>query len=177
MVTFTSPAPASSPLNLRSPIPAGTHCAPGVRIHLRNHIRASNSRLGLNKGNLVGIDLGLNNLATIVNNIGLPPIVVKGGGVKSTNQFYNKMNAKLQSQIDQQGHAFQTKRQQALLRWRNNKIHNFFHQASRKIVNYFINHDIGKIFVGYNQGWKQEIKLGHGPTRILCRCPLLSSCT
>ena len=29
----------------------------------------------------------------------------------------------------------------------------------------------------YNQGWKQEIEAGRGPTRILCRCPLLSSCT
>ena len=59
--------------------------------------------LGVNHENVVGIDLGLNNLATIVNNMGKPPIIVKGGGVKSVNQFYNKMNAQLQSTKALQG--------------------------------------------------------------------------
>src|SRR5271157_1516702 len=116
--------------------------------------------LGLNPNRAAGIDLGVNNLATIVNNIGTRPIVIKGGGVKSANQFYNKVNGTLQSAKDQQGYAFQTKKQQRLLRKRNNTIHDIFHKASRWVVEYCIGHDIGTIVIGYNEGWKQEIELG-----------------
>lgn len=42
--------------------------------------------LGLNKDHILSIDLGLNNLITAVNNIGLKPIIIKGGVVKSINQ-------------------------------------------------------------------------------------------
>ncbi len=41
--------------------------------------------LHLNPKHCIGIDLGLNNLTTIVNNIGLKPIVIKGMAVKSVN--------------------------------------------------------------------------------------------
>ena len=115
---------------------------------------------GLNQENVVGIDLGLNNLATIVNNIGKPPIIVKGGVVKSVNQFYNKVNAQLQSTKDLQGFEFQTKKQQQLLSKRNNQIRDVFHKTSRLIIAYCIQHDVGAIVIGYNEGWKQEINIG-----------------
>ena len=35
---------------------------------------------------IIGIDLGVNNFATIANNIGLTPIIIKGGILKSKNQ-------------------------------------------------------------------------------------------
>ena len=40
--------------------------------------------------NIIGIDLGINNFATISNNIGKQPIIINGKGIKSINQFYNK---------------------------------------------------------------------------------------
>src|SRR5271157_1875457 len=42
--------------------------------------------LHLDKERAVGIDLGLNNLVTMVNNAGLAPCIVKGGVAKSANQ-------------------------------------------------------------------------------------------
>lgn len=36
------------------------------------------------------IDVGVDNFITMVNNIGEQPIVVKGGIIKSINQYYNK---------------------------------------------------------------------------------------
>lgn len=116
--------------------------------------------LKLNPNNVIGIDLGLNNLATIANNIGLPPIVIKGGTVKSVNQFYNKINAKLQSQKDKQGYAFQTTKQRKILQKRNNQIRDLFHKTSRWIVDYCIQNDIGMIVVGHNSKWKQKSNLG-----------------
>jgi Transposase and inactivated derivatives len=44
----------------------------------------------VNKDRIAGIDLGVRNLATVGNNIGEKPIIVKGGICKSINQFYNK---------------------------------------------------------------------------------------
>ena len=116
--------------------------------------------LKLNPNRVIGIDLGLNNLITAVNNQGLQPFIIKGGMVKSINQFYNKANAFLQSNKDKQKYEFQTKNQLKLLKKRNNQIRDCFHKASRKVVNYCIENDIGTIAIGYTEGWKQEIGLG-----------------
>jgi len=42
---------------------------------------------------IIAIDLGVNNFATISNNVGLTPIIIKGGILKAKNQFYNKLRA------------------------------------------------------------------------------------
>jgi putative transposase len=129
--------------------------------------------LGLNQNNVIGIDLGLNNLITAVNNIGESPFLIKGGIVKSINQFYNKINSKLQSIKDQQQYEFQTKKQQRILKKRNNQIRDCFHKASRIIVNYCIKNDIGTIVIGYNEGWKQEINIGKRNNQNFVQIPFL----
>ncbi|MFJ7726713.1 hypothetical protein ACIQXV_11160 [Neobacillus sp. NPDC097160] len=43
---------------------------------------------------VMGIDLGVSNLATIVDNTGLKPLLIKGTGLKSINQYYNKLRGK-----------------------------------------------------------------------------------
>lgn len=48
---------------------------------------------------ICSVDLGTENFITVVNNIGEQPIIVKGGAIKSVNQFYNKQKAKLQSEL------------------------------------------------------------------------------
>ena len=48
---------------------------------------------------IVAIDIGVDNFITMVNNIGENPIAVKGGVVKSINQFYNKRKATIQSEL------------------------------------------------------------------------------
>ena len=40
---------------------------------------------------VAAIDLGVENFITMTNNIGEKPIVIKGGVIKSINQYYNKM--------------------------------------------------------------------------------------
>ena len=49
--------------------------------------------------NYVGIDLGLNNLATVGGNT-ITPIIINGKPLKSINQFYNKKLSKLKSKQD-----------------------------------------------------------------------------
>jgi putative transposase len=131
--------------------------------------------LMLNKNRVIGIDLGLNNLLTIVNNTGLPPIVIKGGIVKSINQFYNKQLARYKSFKDKQGWlARETKRLQRFSLTRNNKVRDFFHKASRAVIDYCIAHNIGKILIGYNLQWKQGIHLGKKTNQNFVALPFLT---
>ena len=114
----------------------------------------------LDEERVTGINLGLNNIITIVNNAGLQPAIIKGGIVKSINQFYNKQLAKYKSIKDKQGIGSETKRIQWLTRKRNNKINDMFHKISREVINYCINHNFGTIVIGYNKNWKFKITLG-----------------
>ena len=47
----------------------------------------------VDNGRYMSIDLGIDNLATIVTNTGRRPVLVKGKNVKSINQYYNKLKA------------------------------------------------------------------------------------
>jgi len=116
--------------------------------------------LNLDKERVIGIDLGLNNIITMVNNAGLQPAIIKGGIVKSINQFYNKKLSRYKSIKDKQGIGSETKKMQQLTWKRNNKINDIFHKISRALINYCINHDFGTIVIGYNKTWKNKITIG-----------------
>ncbi len=114
--------------------------------------------LGLDKNRIISIDLGINNLLTTANNIGLHPLIVKGKVVKSINQWYNKVRGLNRSYVDS-SHP-ETKRMSIQTRKRNNKINDFFHKASRKLIDYCIHNNIGTIIIGYNEKWKQKSNIG-----------------
>jgi putative transposase len=113
----------------------------------------------LNKDKIIAIDLGVRNLITTVNNNGFQPFVIKGGVVKSINQYYNKERARIQSVYDRQGIKTGKKMQQ-LTNKRDRKIHDYFHKTSREIIDYCLLNDIGTVVIGYNPDWKQSCQLG-----------------
>jgi len=113
----------------------------------------------LNPNNALGIDLGLENLATCVTNTGAS-FIVDGKKLKSINQWYNKENARLQSIKDKQGIKGLTNRQYRLLTKRNNRVNYYMNKTARIIVNYCIQNNIGNIVVGYNLDWKRNINIG-----------------
>jgi putative transposase len=114
----------------------------------------------LPRDRISAIDLGLNNVVAVVNNVELRPFVIKGGAIKSINQYYNKRRAGLQSLREQQGLKQETKRLQRLTRKRNNMIIDLFHKISRALINYCVAYRIGTIAIGYNALWKQQCNLG-----------------
>ncbi|MHA2306772.1 MAG: RNA-guided endonuclease InsQ/TnpB family protein [Candidatus Hodarchaeales archaeon] len=124
----------------------------------------------LNKDNIVAIDLGVRNLITIVNNNGLKPFIIKGGVVKSTNQYFNKERARIQSIYDHQG-IKTGKTIQKLTNKRNRKINDYFHKTSRKIIEYCVLNDIGTVIIGYNHNWKQNCRLGKRNTQNFVTIP------
>ena len=127
--------------------------------------------LKVDKTRILGIDLGLANIVTMVNNAGLQPVIIKGGIAKSTNQFYNKQVSRYKSVKDKQGIAFETRRIQKLTQRRNNKINDQFHKISRIIISYCVDNNIGTIIIGYNRFWKQKINMGQRNNQKFVQLP------
>jgi putative transposase len=110
----------------------------------------------LKKNIFLGIDLGINNLATLVTNKG-NSMLVNGRILKSINQYYNKEKARLQNFIGDRGTS---NRIEKLIFKRNCKVDDYLHKVSRLIINYCIKNHIGNIVIGKNKEWKQDINIG-----------------
>lgn len=106
----------------------------------------------------IGIDLGVNNLATITSNDKeIKPIIINGKTLKSINQYYNKKKSEKQSILGESNNN--SKSIDNLSLKRKNKIDNYLHKSSKYIVNYCINNDINTVIIGKNNGWKQKCNL------------------
>ena len=108
---------------------------------------------------VAGIDIGVRNLVTVVNNFGEKPIVVKGGTAKSMNQYFNKKKAHLKSIYDLQ----KIKSGPSLNRLfvsREKKMSDYLHKVSRAVVNYLVDYNIGVLVIGHNDSWKQNVNIG-----------------
>jgi IS605 OrfB family transposase len=104
---------------------------------------------------VIGLDLGVNNLVTSSDGL-----LVKGGVVKSINQWYNKQLAKYKSLAAKRKHQTDTQRMLRLGRHRTNKIKDFLHKTSHLIISHCLTNNIGTIVIGYNEQWKQHCTLG-----------------
>ncbi|MEZ7718130.1 transposase [Leptotrichia wadei] len=113
----------------------------------------------LNKENVLGIDLGVDNLCTCVTNNGVS-FIIDGRKLKSINQYYNKINTKLQSIKDKQKIKRTTLRQKRIARKRNNRIEDYLSKAAKIIINYCLNNDIGRIVLGYNEDFQRKSNIG-----------------
>ncbi len=107
--------------------------------------------------NFLSIDLGINNLATAINNVGKQPFIINGKPLKAHNQFYNKRKAELQSYVGDRGASNRINR---LTHKRNCKVNDYLHKTSRFIIDYCIEHEIGMIIIGKNDGWKNKVNIG-----------------
>lgn len=127
-----------------------------------------------NKERIAGIDFGSANIVTMVNNIGLKPIVVKddGHGIKSINQFYNKRKAEIQSVYDSQGIKGGAKLR-GLRAKRDRKAKDYVHKLSRFVVGWCVEHEIGMIVFGYNEGWKQGVNIGRRNNQTFTQIPFM----
>lgn len=107
----------------------------------------------------MALDPGLDNLITGVDTDGAS-FIVDGKYLKSINQWFNKENSRLQSVKDKQGIKGFTSRQARITKRRNNQVRDYLNKAARYVINYCLERQIGKLIVGCNLGWKQEINLG-----------------
>lgn len=111
-----------------------------------------------NNERYASIDLGLNNLATVSSNV-VKPFIINGKPLKSINQYWNKEIARLQSLLKDNNNRT-SKRIQRITNKRNNKVKDYLHKSSRKIVNFLVSNNISTLVIGYNEEWKQNINIG-----------------
>lgn len=109
--------------------------------------------------NYASIDFGINNFITMSNNVGQRPIIIKGGYIKSKNQWYNKIRAKEMSKISKHGLHW-SKHLDVITRKRNSQIKNYTHHITKFIIEYCISNRIDNLIVGLNQQWKQDVSIG-----------------
>ena len=139
-----------------------------VRIHPKHNARffeieyvyeRAEYQHDLDVGKYLGIDLGLDNLATCVTNGGAS-FIIDGKQLKSYNRLYNKENARLQSIKDKQGIKGITEKQYLNIRKRNLRVNHAMSFAASYIVRYCVENRIGNIVIGYNPDWKRDINIG-----------------
>ena len=105
-----------------------------------------------------GIDLGVDNFATITFSTQNKPLIIKGLELKSVNQGYNRLIAKAQSllpetqKVSKSIHRLWSRRSWIL----KTKIH----QMTAFLATLFDEMQIEKVFIGKNINWKQNLPFG-----------------
>lgn len=111
---------------------------------------------------IISIDLGLNNLVTITNNIGIRSVIINGKGLKSKNIYYNYQIGKYQSILstvnekDKKNKSYKSNRLTRLRVKRNNIMNDYIHKTTRYIINYCKENLIDTIVIGNNKFQKQN---------------------
>ncbi|MCC5665298.1 transposase [Nostoc sp. CHAB 5784] len=114
------------------------------------------------------IDIGLDNLATIVfNDPTIQPIVVNGKPLKSINQFYNKQIAKYRGFIK----VGTSHRIANIVRNRNNFVDSYLHQSTFRIVDEFLRLGVTHVSIGKNEQWKTHLDLGKRTNQSFTQIP------
>lgn len=112
------------------------------------------------KGNIAGIDLGLDNLATVaINKRGVRPLLINGRPLKSMNLHFNNKRNKIQSELKKCNDKYMSNKLETLYRKRNNRFNTYMHKASKEIIDYCLEHNVSQIIIGHNKLQKQESKL------------------
>lgn len=112
----------------------------------------------------LSVDLGIDNLATIITNTGQEPILLKGKNIKAANQRFNQLKAHYQGILRQGKEAkegpYSSKRLERISNKRYAQIKDLFHKASAHIERIAIKENIETIIIGRNKDWKQASKMG-----------------
>jgi putative transposase len=117
--------------------------------------------------NFLAIDIGVNNLATLTNNIGIQPIVINGRVLKSINAYYSKIVSQAMAYVG----TGKSNRITRISDKRNRKIEDYMHKTSRWIINYCKENNINNIVIGRNSDWKRDINIGVKNNQIISQIP------
>lgn len=113
--------------------------------------------LAITKKHALAIDLNVSNLAACINSKDGASFIVDGRNIKSINRFWNNETARLKCIAGKQGIKSTTKRIATITQKRNNQVRDAICKATRYIVNYCIDHEIGIIVVGHTPDSSQQV--------------------
>ena len=131
---------------------------------------AVNSNLDYNK--FASIDLGIDNLVTLVGD-GMRPILYNGKQLKAKNQLFNKVLAQAKSDLEKRNKTKSSKRVWRLCEQRHHQMEDLLHKVSNHIVHTLLQNGIGKLVLGYNEGWKRSTNIGKVNNQKFVQIPYL----
>lgn len=105
-----------------------------------------------------GIDLGVDNFATVTFSTQNRPLIIKGLELKSINQGYNRLIAKAQELLPETCKT--SKSIHRLWSRRTWILKTKIHQMTAFLATLFDEMQIEKVFIGKNTGWKHELPFG-----------------
>lgn len=152
------------PKGLNLPIPTKVANPKQVRI-VPNHdnfiievIYDAQERAPKSTSKYAGIDLGVDNFATITFSTQNQPLIIKGLELKSINQGYNRLISKAQEMLPD---SLKTSKPIHRLWSRRSWIlKTKIHQMTAFLATLFDEMQIEKVFIGKNNNWKQKLPFG-----------------
>ena len=108
----------------------------------------------------MSLDLGVDNIVSMVNSNSGESILINGKEIKSINRFINKNKSVLSSILKLNQNKHYSKRLDNLDTKRLNILKDRLHKISTYIIDYCLNNNINNIVIGINEGWKNEINIG-----------------
>lgn len=105
-----------------------------------------------------GIDLGVDNFATVTFSTENNPLIIKGLELKSINQGYNRLITKAQEQLPAPQKT--SKSIHRLWSRRSWILRTKIHQMTAFLATLFDEMQIEKVFIGKNNNWKQNLPFG-----------------
>ena len=136
-------------------------------------LRSLSSEDDISDIRVMSIDPGTDNIAAVANNFGADPFVIKGGLIKSVNQFYNKEMGRLSSCAMKCNNRYRTRKMSILTEKRNRRIKDEFHKISRKLADYARDNRVDVVVMGHNVFQKQEAGMGHISNQNFVQIPML----
>ena len=127
------------------------------------------AKLDTSFNNIMSIDLGLSNLATLTFLNDSESYIVNGKPLKNINRFVNNKISylqKVQMKSKKTSKIKDTKQITKLRVYRNNYVYNYLHKASTLIVEKAINHKCNKIVIGDIKLIKQNMDYNHNFVQI-----------
>ena len=107
-------------------------------------------------GLIAAIDLGMNNLATLVFSDNSTPMLFDGKHLKSVNRYFNERIAFEKSKLKISRDLHKSNRIKRLWRKRDNIMNNSLHKISAEIVNQLVSAEVTTLIVGHNKTQKQD---------------------
>ena len=131
-----------------------------------------------NPAGVMMLDPGLDNFASMADNKGNTPIVVKGGAIKACNQWFNKRMAFLRSE-QMKGHDPKTynppvtRQMERISRKRDAFLRDTFYKYAHYICRTMEERGLSYLIIGYNKGQKKDIDLGRKTNQSFVQVPFV----
>lgn len=112
-----------------------------------------------NKKKYAGIDLGLDNLLTVVTNTNDVPFIISGKPLLSRNKYYNTRLDSYKSILEKTQSSKKSREIDKLWTKRKNYMSTYIHKATTDVVNYLEDNNVTDVVLGYNKEMKQHSRL------------------